>query len=85
MKTEIIKLNHKNAANPAAAVLKRGGVVILPTESSYGIAVDATNAVAVARIYRLKKRSGSKSVPVIVASIAMAKKYFSLNSNALKL
>lgn len=59
--------------------------MVLPTESSYGVAVDATNSEAVARVYSLKKRTGSKSMPVIVASVAMAKKFFLLNANALEL
>lgn len=84
-KTSIIKISDSNAADAAVNVLRLGGIVIIPTESSYGVAVDATNAAAVARVYRLKKRSGSKFMPVIVSSVAMAKKFFSLNKNALKL
>ncbi len=84
-KTKILKLSSKKALDVSVAVLRSGGVVILPTESSYGIAVDATNAAAVAKVYRLKKRSGSKFMPVIVASVAMAKKFFNLNKAALVL
>ncbi|MDP3741686.1 MAG: L-threonylcarbamoyladenylate synthase [Candidatus Micrarchaeota archaeon] len=83
-KTRILKLSNKAAVDVAVAILRSGGVVILPTESSYGIAVDATNAVAVAKVYLLKKRSGGKSMPVIVSSVAMAKKFFNLNKTALK-
>ncbi|MFH1247197.1 MAG: L-threonylcarbamoyladenylate synthase [Candidatus Micrarchaeota archaeon] len=83
--TKIIKLNSKNAATLAAAVLASGGVVIIPTESSYGIAADATNVAAVAKVYCLKKRTREKSLPVIVANVAMAKKFFNLNKAALQL
>ncbi len=82
---KIINLRNGNAVNAAVAVLRSGGVVILPTESSYGIAVDATNAKAVANVYRLKKRSDAKFMPVIVASVAMAKRFFDLNKTALAL
>lgn len=40
----------------AAAVLRRGGLVALPTETVYGLAADATNAAAVARIFEAKQR-----------------------------
>lgn len=85
MKTQIVNLSNKQAAALSVATLSKGGIVVLPTESSYGIAVDATNRPAVARVYSLKKRSGGKFMPVIVASVAMAKKFFLLNRNALKL
>ena len=84
MKTQTLKQSNKAAVDVAVAVLLGGGVVILPTESSYGIAVDATNSAAVAKVYSLKKRTSSKSMPVIVASVAMAKKFFNLNKTALR-
>lgn len=40
----------------AAAVLRRGGLVALPTETVYGLAANATNADAVARIFEAKQR-----------------------------
>ncbi len=42
--------------NKAIALLKQGEVVALPTETVYGLSADATNAAAVAEIYRLKQR-----------------------------
>ena len=56
----------------AVAVLKQGGVALFPTETSYGLAVDATNPCAVKRLMRLKGRRTDKSFPLIVASTAMA-------------
>lgn len=49
-------------------VLAGAGVVAIPTESSYGLAVDATNPEAVARVFELKGRPGDKPLPVVVAS-----------------
>jgi len=49
------------------AALARGAVVALPTESSYGLAVDPLDLAAVERIYDLKGRSGSKALPVVGA------------------
>ncbi len=41
---------------PAAALLNAGGVVAIPTETVYGLAADALNPVAVARIFEIKRR-----------------------------
>mgnify|MGYP003439666883 CR=1 FL=1 len=40
----------------ALRVLREGGVIIYPTDTVWGIGCDATNADAVARIYKIKKR-----------------------------
>lgn len=65
----------KNGLQAAIEVLRAGGVVAFPTETSYGLAADATNLRAVARVYKIKKRSREKSLPVVVANIKMIEKY----------
>jgi L-threonylcarbamoyladenylate synthase len=45
-----------NAVARATALLKRGEVVALPTETVYGLAADALNAIAVAKIFEVKER-----------------------------
>lgn len=52
----------------AVEVLKRGGLVLYPTDTVWGIGCDATNSEAVKRIYELKKRVDSKSMLVLVGS-----------------
>lgn len=47
--------------------LNEGGIILYPTDTVWGIGCDATNKVAVDRIYRLKKRSDSKAMIVLVA------------------
>lgn len=54
------------------AHLKRGGIAVYPTETSYGFGVDATNAAAVRRLFYLKGRKTSKSFPVIVGDMKQA-------------
>ena len=49
------------------AVLKAGGLILYPTDTVWGIGCDATNAVAVERVYRLKKRPDEKAMIVLVA------------------
>lgn len=50
--------------------LARGALVAIPTESSYGIAVDPTDVAAVESVFRLKGRSASKALPVVGATVA---------------
>lgn len=51
---------------PAAEVLRQGGIVALPTESSYGLAVDIHNEDALHRLYQLKRRPADKPLLVLV-------------------
>ncbi len=54
----------------AASILRRGGVVAFPTESSYGLAVDIGHDAALHRLYRLKCRAADKAFPVLIGSRA---------------
>ena len=56
----------------AADVLRRGGIVAYPTETFYGLAVDARRDDAVARLYAAKGRDASMAIPLIAASLAQA-------------
>ncbi len=55
---------------PLADLVARGGILALPTESSYGLGVDPRSAVGVAAIYRLKGREAQKPLPVVIADLA---------------
>jgi len=46
--------------------LEKGGLILYPTDTIWGIGCDATNEMAVAEIYRLKKRSDEKSMIVLL-------------------
>lgn len=39
----------------AVAVMRKGGVILYPTDTVWGIGCDATNAEAVAKVYKIKK------------------------------
>ncbi|WP_422091415.1 L-threonylcarbamoyladenylate synthase [Tenacibaculum ovolyticum] len=55
--------------------LDKGNTILYPTDTVWGIGCDATNNEAVKKIYKLKKREESKSLIILVASIAMLKEY----------
>jgi L-threonylcarbamoyladenylate synthase len=59
----------------ALEVLRRGGIILYPTDTIWGLGCDATNSEAVKRIYALKKRSDSKSMLVLVDFAARVERY----------
>lgn len=65
----------KDALAPALALLGAGEVVALPTETVYGLAADATNGEAVARIFEAKGRPRFNPLIVHVDSFEMARDY----------
>ncbi len=50
----------------AAQTIKRGGIVVYPTESFYGIGADATNEDAVKRVFKIKKRRENNPILLII-------------------
>ena len=54
--------------------LKKGAVLILPTDTVYGLVCDATNKKAVKKIYKIKERPESNPLPIFVKDITAAKK-----------
>ncbi|MDQ2893758.1 MAG: L-threonylcarbamoyladenylate synthase [Pseudomonadota bacterium] len=66
----------------AAALIADGGIVAVPTETVYGLAADATNAVAVARIYAAKGRPSFNPLIVHVADLAAAERIAAFDDDA---
>jgi L-threonylcarbamoyladenylate synthase len=54
---------------PLRELLRRGGVLAIPTESSYGLGADPRNRNGVEAIYRIKGREPRKALPVVVADL----------------
>lgn len=52
-------------------VLKKGGVILYPTDTVWGLGCDATNPEAVARIYEIKHRSDSKALVLLASDMDM--------------
>ncbi len=52
-------------------VLKKGGVILYPTDTVWGIGCDATNPEAVARVYDIKHRSDSKALVLLASDMDM--------------
>ncbi len=68
----------------AAEVVRRGGVIVYPTDTVYGLGCDPFNADAVKRVFEAKGR-GSKPVPVLCSSASKAEELVVLSARALEL
>lgn len=68
---ERVPITGPQAEEKTLAVLKAGGVVVIPTDTVYGLSCDATNEAAIQKIFFLKSRSQEKSLPIFVSDKAM--------------
>lgn len=76
---EIVSIKDQNLISKTLEVLNKGGIVIFPTETCYGVGVDATNTDAVTKVLKYKKRPPGKAISVACFDLAMANNYLSLN------
>lgn len=59
----------------AVETMRKGGVILYPTDTVWGIGCDATNAQAVAKVYEIKRRTDSKAMICLVDSDARVQRY----------
>ena len=59
----------------AIEVMRKGGVILYPTDTVWGIGCDATNPEAVAKVYKIKRREDSKAMICLVDSDARLQRY----------
>lgn len=52
--------------NDAVEVLKNDGIIVIPTDTVYGMAVSTNSDIGLTKLYEIKKRNLSKKIPVIV-------------------
>jgi len=65
----------KDNIGQITSTLSNGGIILYPTDTIWGIGCDATNPVAVERVFKLKNRPPAKSFVLLVDSIEMLKEY----------
>jgi L-threonylcarbamoyladenylate synthase len=70
------KMTREQDVENAVRELRRGGVILYPTDTVWGIGCDATNAEAVKRVYDIKQRNDSKALICLVDSDARLQRYF---------
>lgn len=79
---EFTKTNNEEIIRQAVMTLQEGGILIYPTETCYGIGVDATNPKAIEKLYQYKTRREGKPLSVAVADKEMAQEYAEINDIA---
>lgn len=82
---EAVDLITQNIAE-ACACLKAGGLVAIPTETVYGLGADASNPVALKKVFQVKKRPTTHPLIVHIASINQLSEWaLDINDDALHL
>ncbi len=80
---KMVKLrDYEKAVNKAAEVITTGGLVVFPSDTVYGLAVDPTKQKAVDKLLAFKNRWTGKAISVAVADKRMAKEYVRLSKEA---
>ena len=80
---KIVSLTDDNQAEVISEVvhiLQHGGSIAYPTDTVYGLGANPFDDFAVRHLFRIKKRSASKPVPLMIGSISMAKKIAHIDS-----
>ena len=65
----------KQEIENALLILKKGGIILYPTDTVWGIGCDATNPDAVDKVFKLKQRSDEKSLICLVNDFRMLNEY----------
>lgn len=81
----LLSIDDPSAVDQAVALLDGGQIVAIPTETVYGLAADATNGEAVARVFAAKGRPSFNPLICHVSSLAMAKSFADFDDLSLKL
>ncbi|RZT00342.1 L-threonylcarbamoyladenylate synthase [Aquimarina brevivitae] len=67
--------NGDNELEQALQILKRGGIILYPTDTVWGIGCDATNIDAIDKIFNLKQNDPKKSMVCLVSDFKMLQQY----------
>lgn len=66
MTARVLATSDPSALADAVEILEAGGLVVLPTDTVYGVGAMAFDPEAVARLYRVKGRPESKAIPILI-------------------
>lgn len=80
-----LKISDSDVITKTVEILKSGGLIIFPTETCYGVGVDATNQQAVNNLLKYKERPEGKAISIGVYDQPMAQTYVNINSVASKI
>jgi L-threonylcarbamoyladenylate synthase len=69
MKTTVLPISSPSALSQAQATLQSGGVVAIPTDTVYGLAVPVHNEAGIDRLFEIKGRDSNKAIAVLIGSL----------------
>jgi L-threonylcarbamoyladenylate synthase len=75
----------KEGIGKASKIIKNGGIVVFPTDTVYGIGCNPYSKEAVQKIYRIKSRDISKSLPILAFSKDIATKIVEFDKDSEKI
>lgn len=85
---DVLKFDFDNpnteVIDKTAEVIKKGGVVVFPADTVYGLAADATNEKAVKKLFQIKKRDAGKPISIIAKDINTARIYAAISKKVEK-
>ena len=76
MATDLIEIDadqpSADAISRAASIIRKGGVVAMPSDALYTLVADPLNLAAVGRVFKAKGREAQRSLPLLVSDLMMA-------------
>ena len=72
--TTVISIDEKNAIRAAKKTVQNGGIIVIPTDTLYGIACDPRNIHALQNVYLAKERPALKAIPLLIGGMEQLRK-----------
>ncbi len=83
--TVYVNTPHQRTINRVVEVIKKGGIVVYPTDTIYGLGVDLYNKKAMEKILRIKKQKSNKPLSFILPDLKDISKYANISDSAYKI
>ena len=85
-KPRTISIDHPGAISETARILRKNGIIAIPTDTVYGIACLAFDSIAIERIFSIKGRDSNKALPILIGNFKQLDQIARpINKNAKKL
>lgn len=86
MNNPVVAINHPLAMDYAVACIQKGGILVLPTDTVYGIGCSLFHPEGISRLYEIKGRDNAKAIAVLIGDVAQTSQVaLNLNPYALRL
>jgi L-threonylcarbamoyladenylate synthase len=74
----------EKAIKKAAGIIKKGGLVVYPTDTLYGVGCNALDEDAIKKVFEVKRREAKKPLSIAVCNLKMLRKYTSFSNRAMR-